>query len=149
VRGPSLFVAGGVAAGVADGLGPMPAVRAEVWLPWHLTVALTADTREAATFRESSTAVLVGTRASIVRGGVEAWAGVEAGGGLYVQTRTMRTAADSGAVILAPMLGASVTVATRTAIAAELAVPLALLRRDDATTSVFLPAAWLGLRVEL
>lgn len=148
-RAPQLVVAGGVTTGVADGLGPVPAMRAELWLPSHLTIAITGDTRQASSFRESSTALAVGYRASLERGPFEAWAGGEAGGGLVVQTRTMRSAAYSGALIVAPALGASISVSATTAIATEVTVPVALLRRDGATTSVFLPAAWLGLRVEL
>lgn len=146
---PRLVIAGGVGAGVADGLGVMPSLRAEVWLPARVTVAITADTRDSGSFRESATALLVGYRSGLERGPLSAWAGLEAGVGLFVQTPMSRSAATSGALVGAPALGASISLDSRFAIAIEAALPVALLRRDGTTAAVPLPAAWLGLRMEL
>src|SRR5512141_854860 len=70
---PTVTIAGGASRGVADGLGAMPAMRAEVWLPAGLTVAITASSKDATMFRETATAALVGYRVAVVRGGVAAW----------------------------------------------------------------------------
>ena len=46
----------------------MPSMRAEVWLPARVTVAVTADTRNTGSFRESATALFVGYRGGLERG---------------------------------------------------------------------------------
>jgi len=145
---PSLFVAGGGERGVANDLGVMPGLRIEVTAPSKLSLALTTGSRYHAGFRETSSLLLVGYRRGVERGGYAAWAGVEAGGGLIIQSE-LHPNAYSGALEVGALVGGALRVARRASFAVEAALPAALIQRDGNAAITALPAVWLGLVVRL
>ncbi len=146
---PTLFIALGGAGGVADAIGVVPSVRAMLYLPSGLSFGANVASGQHATFRETSSFATIGYRRAVQRGGIAAWAGLDAGGGLVIQTPMQASTAYSGAAVLAPTLGASLRVIGGVSVALETAVSMALLRRDATTTVVLLPGVWLGVLVDL
>ncbi|MGE5181840.1 MAG: caspase family protein [Acidobacteriota bacterium] len=147
---PEMLVAGGASAGVAGGVGAMPAMRAEVALPGGLGLAVTASSkRDGDGFRETSTAALVGYRLGLARGGWAAWGGAEAGGGLVMQTPLVGPVAYTGAALAGPCAGIARRLSGEISLALEAAFPVAVLHREGALQAIALPAAWLGARFAL
>ncbi|MDB4955332.1 MAG: ICE-like protease [Myxococcales bacterium] len=144
-----LFVGGGGAEGVANNLGLVPSVRLGVQVPQGLTFAIVGGSLRHASFRETSSSLLVGYRAHIERGALRATAGGEAGGGLVVQTATQGASAYSGALVISPCAGLSVTISGRFSLALEAAVSTTVLERDGKTVIVALPAGWFGAVIAL
>ena len=143
----ALFVAAGGEAGVADGLGVVPALRVEL-SHGAFSLALDAGTTSHAGFRETTTLLLAGYRVGVALGHLSAWAGVEAGAGLVVQSN-LDPDAYSGAIAAGALVGGALDVTGGMSIALEGTLPALLLRRDGAAAIVALPAAWLGVRMRL
>jgi len=143
----ALLVAGGGEAGIADGLGIVPATRIEL-VHRGLSFAVTAGSRAHAGFRETTSLALVGGRLGIERGSLRGWAGVELGGGIVVQSE-LHPEAYSGAFVAGAVVGGALRIGARTSIAIEGTLPAALLERDGKAAVVALPAAWLGVAVRL
>ena len=145
--GLSLVVAAGGEAGVADGLGVVPALRLEL-LRGGLSLALSGGTTAHAGYRETTALLLLGYRIGVARGRLSAWVGAEAGGGLVVQS-DLQPDAYSGAVAAGAMVGAALELTAALSIALEGTLPAALIRRDGDATIVALPAVWLGVAIRL
>lgn len=145
----TLFVGGGGEAGVATDLGTVPTLRVSMRHGSGLTLALTAGSRRHATFRETSSVLLVGYRAAITRGRFRAAAGVEGGGGTVVQTPSAGPTAYTGALVIAPCVELGIAVSDRISLALEAEIAAAALERDGRTVVVALPAAWFGVVIGL
>ena len=144
----SMFLGGGVSSGIADDLGVVPNLRARLDSPFGVSLALTTGTRTGPGFRETSSLALVGYRRGLASGRWAVSAGVEAGGGVVVQSQIEPTA-YSGVFAAGLVAGASVDIVPRVSLALDATLPAALLRRDGELAVVALPAAWLGLSVRL
>jgi Caspase domain len=144
----SLLIAAGGGAGVADDLGLVPGMRLELVTPAGLSFALDAGSRAGRGFRETSLQLAAGYRRGIAHGGWAAWIGLEAGGGVVVQSRT-KASGYSSVVTAGGFTGASLELARNMAVAAEATVPVEWLKRDGKPALVALPAAWLGLVIRL
>ncbi len=145
---PTVFVAGGITSGVADGLGVVPALRGELVSSSGFSLAIDGGTRFHSALgnplRESDVFVLVGYRRGIGRGPWRAWLGAEAGAGVVVQSDLMpdnySAAAEANLVA-----GASYEIAKAIKIAVEPSIGGELLRRDGSMAVLAVPAVWLGL----
>jgi hypothetical protein len=146
---PSLPIALGVAAVARDGiaLGALGGLRVGVRSPALRgpTLAFDVATRRAGELRETTTFVFGGYRLGREAGRLRAWAGLELGGGVVLQSVGATT--STGAVAIAPLAGLSLALTSRAALVFEAHVPAALLKQDGEITVVALPAAWLGVVV--
>jgi hypothetical protein len=143
-----LVVASGGGTGVARHLGVVPGVRAVVITPSGLSLAVDATSGSGTGFRETSLGVFAGVRSVRSRGPWSAWAGVDVGGGVVMQTQ-LQPDAYSGMFVAAGILGTSFALTRRTSIELETTLPLELMKRDGQAALVFAPAGWLGVGVKL
>jgi hypothetical protein len=144
-----VYLAGGLTSGIADGLGVVPTARAELRLPYGLEAAVLGGSRAGMDFRETSTAVAAGYRFGLVRGRLTLAGGLELGAGLVAQTPMLGSALYSGTGFAAPTAAVSLRISADLAIGLETSVAAEIVKRDRALTVVMLPAAWLGLVVDL
>lgn len=100
-------------------------------------------------FREMSAFVFGGYRLGVDRARLRAWVGLDLGLGVVTQDLDAGMSSSSGAAALAPSLGASLRISGPLSLSVEGAVPAALLRKDGELSVVALPAAWLGVVVDL
>lgn len=146
-EGLSLLVAAGGEAGVANGLGVVPALRLEL-LRGGLSLAVSGGTTSHSGYRETMALLLVGYRIGVASGPLSAWVGAEVGGGLVAQSG-LNPDAYSGAVAAGALAGAALELSAAVSIALEGTLPAALIRRDGESTVVTLPAVWLGVAMRL
>ena len=147
----AVLVAAGGQGGIAGDLGLLSSVRAGIRsaAPSGLALALHVATGTGAQFRETSGFVLAGYRLGLERGPLQAWAGVEAGVGVVVQSLAAGSPGVTAAVAAGPWAGLSLRVLGPVSVTVEGHLPAAGLRRDGAITGVLLPAVWLGVLVAL
>src|SRR5262249_384322 len=136
--------------GIASGIGAVPTLRAELRLPTGLAIVADVSSKHATRFSETSGDLLVGYRRGVWFGDrFGAWLGGEAGAGLVVQTIAAHAAAYSGGAIIPPSAGLLARIAGGVSLGLDGSVPLALLRRDNATAVVALPALWAMVSFDL
>jgi Caspase domain len=146
---PQLLVAGGAERGIASQLGALGSLRVSLRTARGPRAALELATGRGPDFRETHADLLAGLGLTRGRGRLRASAGLEVGGGLMMQAPDGRASRWSGAGVAAVVGGGALRLDGRLWLALEGWAPLVLVRRDDRTTAVFLPAAWLGVIVDL
>jgi hypothetical protein len=156
VKGPSappassVLVAGGATTGIAARIGVVPTVRGELRLANDLVVSVHAGS---ATLdmgvRETASSARIGYRRGVARGSIRAWAGLDVGFGVVVQTLPGLPTAYSGTAIASPAIGVDMRVSPRLSLGALGALDVTVLRRDNVTAVVPLPAVWAGVIVGL
>jgi caspase domain-containing protein len=143
-----LLVATGGSTGVANGLGIVPGMRVELVLSSELSFALDAGSRAGTGFRETSMGVFAGLRRGVWHGAWSAWGGLEVGGGAVLQSE-LHPLAYSAVVAAAGLAGIAYGLAPRISVAAETTLPVELMKRDGHAALLVVPAAWLGIIVQL
>jgi hypothetical protein len=145
------LAAGGMG-GVADGIGVVPALRGELVLPSGLSASIVGGSRDVSSpggsIRETQLFALVGYRLTIGFDHWHAWAGVETGVGVVVQTDVM-PAAYSAAFEVGALAGVSYDVTTDLKVVLEPTLEAQVLRRDDEAAVIAIPGVWLGLAFAL
>ncbi|MEA2700762.1 MAG: hypothetical protein QOI66_5033 [Myxococcales bacterium] len=146
-----LLVAGGVDRSIANGLGALPALRLSMRGAGRRAAMVTLDvgSGRGSDFRETRATLLGGFALARQQGRGRLFAAVEAGGGLAFQAadhQALRWTAGATAGVAA---GASWRVTDRLALAIEGHAPVTVIRRDDRLAAAFLPAAWLGVLLDL
>jgi hypothetical protein len=143
-----LLVATGAGAGVARRLGAVPGLRLELVTPSGLSLALDARSDTGTGFRETSIGAFAGLRRVRSRGAWSAWIGVEVGGGVVLQSE-LHPMAYSNMLAAAGIAGLSLDVTHAIAVAAQITLPVELLKRDGEPALVLAPGGWLGLTMRL
>ncbi|HXI56031.1 MAG TPA: caspase family protein [Polyangia bacterium] len=146
-----LLVAGGADRSIASSLGALPALRLSMRGAGRRAAMVTLDvgSGRGSDFRETRAALLGGFALARQQGRGRLFAAVEAGGGLAFQAadhQALRWTAGATAGVAA---GASWRVTDRLALAIEGHAPVTVIRRDDRLAAAFLPAAWLGVLLDL
>jgi hypothetical protein len=147
-RGARVVVASGGGAGIARHLGVVPGVRVGVVTSSGLSLTVDASSGMGPGFRESSLGAFAGVRSIGSRGPWSAWAGLDVGGGVVMQTQ-LHPDAYSGMFVAAGVIGMSFALTSRTSIELETALPVELMKQDGQAALVLAPAGWLGLGVQL
>ena len=149
-RGPAFMVAAGAQRGVASGLGGLTSVRLGVRSrgPSGPGLHLDLASGRGPGFRETAVFLLAGYRLGLARGPFRAWGGLDLGAGGIYQTPDQGSSARSAAGVLAPVLGASLTMAGPFSLALEASLPVTALRVDGETELALLPGVWLGVLLE-
>jgi hypothetical protein len=140
----SLAVAFGGHTGIADHLGMVPAVRAELASPAGLSLAVDVGSRSGAGFRETSMLLLAGYRRDIVRGAWSAWLGLEIGGGAVAQSE-IHPLAYSGIVATGGVAGLTLDVARHVSLGVETTLLAELLKRDGKKALVPATGVWFAV----
>jgi len=143
-----LMIAGGASAGVARSLGEVVGARVELVAPAGWALSLDAGSRTGTGFRETSARVMAGYRIGLADGAWSAWAGLEIGGGVVVQSR-VDPIAYSGVLATGGIAGGAVRLTSRLSAVIEAALSAEVLKRDGATVAIAVPAGWLGILVRL
>jgi hypothetical protein len=140
----SLAVALGGRSGIADHLGVVPAVRAELATQAGPSLTLDVASRAGTSFRETSILLLAGYRRGIVRGAWSAWLGLEIGGGAVMQSE-IHPFAYSGILATGGVAGLTLDVARHVSLGVETTLPVELIKRDGKEALVVLPGAWFAI----
>ncbi|HVR63810.1 MAG TPA: caspase family protein [Polyangia bacterium] len=146
-----LLVGGGVTSGVAAGAGVLETLRLSLRgpgrQPWSL--ALDVASGRGPGFRETRASIAGGLGLARESGSGRAYAGVDGGAGLVIQSPDERPQLWSATLAAGFVAGASVRVSPGLSLGLEAKAPLTLVRRDSRLAAVFLPAAWAGVVVDL
>lgn len=150
--GPSVFIAGGGASGIAADAGIVPAVRVEARLPVGFTVAAIAGTVRAenfgVAFRETDVLLLAGYRHAFTLEPFRLWVGGELGAGMVEQSGiTAAPAQYSSAFEFDAVAGASLAITDHIGVALEPVLGGLVVRRDGKPAVHLEPSVWFGLVV--
>jgi hypothetical protein len=150
-----LFLGLGASRSVAADLSLMPALRLLVRGGGRVAPAVVLDLasgyhrdaldRPGHSFRETHAELLLGLRLMQPLGPLELGLGAQAGGGAANQQTDQRTSRWTALATVAANASARLRFGRRAALALEVQVPLTVVRADDATHALWLPAGWLGL----
>ncbi len=148
-RSHGVLAAAGIARGIAQPLGVVAAghvgVRPLQRAGW--TLGLDVATGTSPGLRESMGFASVGYRIVAGRGRLQVGGAFELGSGAVVQDLDGAATAWTPAALSSLRLGGAVFVTPRAAVSLEVALPVALLRKDGATSVVVLPMVVAGVLV--